>query len=143
MGCVGCKAHQFADDFQVSLDVTGFAMRASQNHRVIKVGKRLIGMGNTADNIQRVALGDVLDISLAAELKVKLLEAVEQGGNIVFEAADVERADTSVLQLLLAFVQDVRSQGREVLWEEASDALLRAAELIGVDSLMGLAVEKK
>ena len=95
-------------------------------------------MENTSEDVQRINLDEILDISSAGELKSQFLLLLESNENIVIEASNVERADTSALQALLAFIQDVRAQGKEVQWQDPSDSFLRSAGLIGLSDLLGL-----
>lgn len=89
-------------------------------------------------NIQHIDMGDVLDISSSAELKNNLLQALNGPGNIVLDASQIERADTSALQVLMAFVHDARVQDKGVSWHQPSEALIRSAAYIGLQDKLGL-----
>lgn len=94
-------------------------------------------MENSPDNVQRINLGEVLDISTVSELKSKLVAVLENRGSVVLEANEIEKADTSALQVLMAFVQDARVQKQNVKWYQPSQALIRSAGFIGLRELLG------
>lgn len=94
-------------------------------------------MENSPDNVQRINLGEVLDISTVSELKSKLVAVLENQGSVVLEANEIEKADTSALQVLMAFVQDARVQKQNVKWYQPSQALIRSADFIGLRELLG------
>lgn len=77
----------------------------------------------------------------AAALKNSLAAAVEISDRVVLDAASVERVDTATMQLLCAFVRERAANNRSVVWHEVSAALSEAAQLLGVQSLLGLPPE--
>jgi ABC-type transporter Mla MlaB component len=74
----------------------------------------------------------------AAEFKIGLCKLVDSPQCVVLDAGNIERIDTAALQLLCAFVRDRRARGLQVLWRASSAALLDAATLLGMKSLLGL-----
>ena len=58
------------------------------------------------------------------------------------DASAVQRIDTAALQLLAAFVRDLRADGRVVEWTECSTALRRAADSLGLADALDLAVDQ-
>ncbi len=54
------------------------------------------------------------------------------------DGGGVERIDTATLQLLAAFVRDMRAEARAVEWIECSPALRRAAGSLGLESALSL-----
>jgi len=61
---------------------------------------------------------------------------------VQIDGSGVERIDTATLQLLAAFVRDLRTDGRSVEWGECSTVLRRAANSLGLESALGLVVDK-
>jgi anti-anti-sigma factor len=67
-----------------------------------------------------------------------LLRALEDGQPVVIDVSEVARIDTAGLQLLLAFVLDMRRNGRSVTCVGASPPVLQGARLAGLCELLGL-----
>lgn len=93
--------------------------------------------GSYSENVQRINLDEVMDISMADDLKNRLLTALQNKNNVVLEADLVEKADTSALQVLMAFVQDARVQQQSVSWHNPSKSLKRSAGFIGLQDMLG------
>jgi ABC-type transporter Mla MlaB component len=74
----------------------------------------------------------------AAQFKTALCACVDSPDCVVLDVAAVERVDTAALQLLCAFVRDRGARGLKVSWRGSSAALLEAAELLDMNSLLGL-----
>jgi len=87
----------------------------------------------------RFRLDERLVIENAGELCTQLLSCAGQDADITLDAAYVESVDTAALQVLLAFVRQVRGKGHTVNWQSPSDALLKTASLTGLAIDMGLA----
>ena len=75
----------------------------------------------------------------AALLLERLLQHLEPAAPVYIEASQVERIDTAALQLLVAFVQDRKAEGRAVVWLDCSEALVRAARTLGLSRDLALA----
>jgi len=88
--------------------------------------------------IQSIDCGSVLGMAQVAELRARLVAALNQGVPVVLHASDVAQADTAALQLLLAYWQDASGRGVPVRWETPSQALRETARLLGVGSQLGL-----
>ncbi len=73
----------------------------------------------------------------AAALKESLVAQLDAAA-VRLDASNVERIDTSSMQVLCAFVRDRRAQGRDVEWIKAPGALHAAARLLGVTALLNL-----
>lgn len=76
----------------------------------------------------------------AESLKISLMEKLAASEAVSIGIAEVERVDTVCLQLLVAFVRDRRQAGRSVVWQGSSASLLQAATLLGLTSVLGVAV---
>lgn len=57
---------------------------------------------------------------------------------VVLKGDSVQRADTAGLQLLVAFMQATRERQIQVTWDHPSEKLCNAAEIIGVDRVIGI-----
>ena len=59
-----------------------------------------------------------LDIAGAEQLRDRLMQALSRNQPIVLDAANVERVDTSALQVLTAFFKDAGAYTLQVQWKE-------------------------
>lgn len=82
---------------------------------------------------------ETLDIRQVSDLKLRLLQALDAAQSITLQAQNIERADTAGLQLLAAFFIDARAKGIPIAWQQPSQALVKAANLIGLAGLLDLA----
>lgn len=78
----------------------------------------------------------------ATALQTELADRLDDSGPVLIDGGGVERVDTATLQLLVAFIRDVRADGRSVDWKECSAALRRAASALGLESALALAADK-
>ncbi len=67
-----------------------------------------------------------------------LAERLDESGPVQIDGSGVERVDTATLQLLAAFVRDLRAEARAIEWVDCSPALLRAAGSLGLESALSL-----
>lgn len=79
-----------------------------------------------------LALPAQCTLAQAEPLRAQLLPALSRDGEVHMDGARVEAADTAGLQLLTAFVQQLRQQGRSVHWHNPAPALLAAAAQLGL-----------
>jgi anti-anti-sigma regulatory factor len=70
--------------------------------------------------------------------KVALLEQLELGRDVILDASAVSKIDTAGLQLLVAFVRQLRSSGHTLQWEGVTPELQRAATQLDLLDLIGL-----
>jgi phospholipid transport system transporter-binding protein len=77
-------------------------------------------------------------IDSLGERREALQRALEDGLPVVIDVSEVARIDTAGLQLLLAFVLDMRRNGRAVKCVAASAPVLQGARLAGICELLGL-----
>ena len=68
----------------------------------------------------------------------ELAERLDESGAVQIDGGGVERIDTAILQLLAAFVRDVRADGRSIEWVECSAALRRAISSLGLECALSL-----
>ena len=85
-----------------------------------------------------IDLEDSFDITVADKFRIKLLEALSCSKSIELNAENIERADTSALQVLCAFFKDAKVKGVKVSWIKPSLALKESAKLLGLISTLEL-----
>lgn len=71
-------------------------------------------------------------------LQTELAERLDDSGPVQIDGTAVDRVDTAGLQLLAAFVRDLRAEQRTVEWIGCSDALRKAATALGLDAALCL-----
>ena len=72
--------------------------------------------------------------------KAALLEQLELGRDVVLDAGSVSKVDTAGLQLLVAFVRQLRAGGRTLSWQAVTPELQRAAAQLDLLDLIGISV---
>ena len=87
-----------------------------------------------------VVLDEVMDISVAAQWRENLLKALNDEGPVLLDASRVERIDTAGLQVLTAFVKDLRAANKSMQWQEPAESLCRAVQLLGLNDALQLGV---
>lgn len=88
--------------------------------------------------VPTVALASNCSIKDAAALKDSLCAVVNADESVVLDASSIERVDTATIQLLCAFVRERQARDQKVVWQDASAAMLEAARLLGVQTLLAL-----
>ena len=86
----------------------------------------------------RVTLDKINNIDSVGKLHTKLKKSVARGVDVNLRGGEVEVIDTTALQLLLAFVREVRTSGNNVNWQSSSQALCETAKLSGLINELGL-----
>lgn len=86
-----------------------------------------------------ITLSGVLEVA-GIESLFRLLEQAlcSTKSTLLLNAEEVERVDCAALQLLAVFYREAQEQGYAVRWNEPSSALLRSAQIIGIDEFLGL-----
>src|ERR1700736_3214740 len=74
--------------------------------------------------------------------QAELAERLDESGTVQIDAGAVERIDTASLQLLAAFVRDLRADARVVEWVACSAVLRRAAHSLGLAGALDLVVNQ-
>ena len=85
-----------------------------------------------------VDCGDSLLISTAADFSQQLKSALGKGGEVILDAANLQRIDAVSLQLCTAFFNDAAARKVSVKWISPSDALVKSASLLGLSKQLGL-----
>ena len=85
-----------------------------------------------------LALPARLGIKNVSEWKSELAGLLKADCSIKIDASAVESIDTAALQLLVAFVSQLKQQARALEWQQPTDAFLQHAHLIDVARHLGL-----
>ncbi len=83
--------------------------------------------GNTV-----ILCDSAMDISGVEELFHQLEKALDLGQDIEIHAQEVERMDTAMAQLLVAFVKEAEHMKLEVIWQGVSEGMLNTFRNVGV-----------
>jgi anti-anti-sigma factor len=83
-------------------------------------------------------LGTNLDIASAGRLYQRLGTCAAKNTDVNLYADKIETIDTITLQLLLSFIRQVRDNGNQVNWKSPSAAMLKTAELTGLQAELSL-----
>ena len=75
----------------------------------------------------------------ATTLLEQLLQHIAPREPVYIDAAQVERVDTATLQLLVAFLNERKTEQRAVVWLDVSEAMMRAARALGLAHALALA----
>jgi ABC-type transporter Mla MlaB component len=79
-----------------------------------------------------------VDITVVEELFGHLKKALEEKHVVEIEGAQIERIDGAVMQLLAAFFRAAKQSGIQVSWKTSSEALQKAAQLLGLTEVLEL-----
>ena len=90
------------------------------------------------DDPTTVTCPETLDIAVAEDFYPRLCAALQAPGTVRLELDAVGRVDAAGVQLLWAFVRDLRSAGRNVEWAGRSTALAKGARLLGLGGRLEL-----
>jgi ABC-type transporter Mla MlaB component len=71
-------------------------------------------------------------------LHQELVRRLSDEGPVAVDRTGVQRPNTVLLQLLVAFVRDLRAQSRAIQWQGESAAFDRAARVLGLSASLGL-----
>ena len=85
-----------------------------------------------------MVLESIITISDAQAMYTQLNSLLKSKQDITIDASAVEMLDTAILQLLLAFVNKIRAQNREVVWIKPSGELINRATTLNLQTGLGL-----
>lgn len=85
-----------------------------------------------------VKLEGAMTIAKAEQLHGQLEEIFRSANPTKIDASDVSRVDTSILQLLISFIESKKSGGVSVEWSGVSDEFLAGAKILGFEEHLGL-----
>jgi hypothetical protein len=89
----------------------------------------------SADHFFNVSGYSMRDI---AALQAQLRRLWDVGGPVHLTAEGTLRCDTAVLQLLAAFVRDLRAAGRAVVWSGDPATVRGAARILGLAAVLAI-----
>jgi len=72
------------------------------------------------------------------ELHGKLMQALKDNDSLEIDAANVNNIDTASLQLLVVLKQEAFKLGKDIVFDFPSDRFIEAAELLGIDNMLGV-----
>lgn len=93
---------------------------------------------DSAGGERKYILDSVLVINNAQTIHGQMTALVKAKQDIVIDGSTVEMADTSILQLLLAFVKKIQADGKKVTWMSPSSELISRAEMLNLKDQLGL-----
>lgn len=86
-------------------------------------------------------LSGLLDVSRADTLHGALDALLVNEGMVTLEADSVERIDTSIFQLLVAFKRELNKRGFDLQWSNASDVIIFTARSLGLLEALNLSAQ--
>jgi len=92
-------------------------------------GERIVEMGEV-----EVVLDEIMTIAKVEGLYTTLEGAFPNGRETKIIASNVSRVDTSVLQVLIAFVAKMKTEGVPVTWGGRSDGFMAGVNLLGLEN---------
>lgn len=113
---------------------------AKQADKNIKqaTGENIQFTGKPADTSLNIELDPVITISETQSLYKQLQAHLDRGGDVTLDARQVHMIDTAGLQLLLAFVLELKNENRSINWRGVSPAFKETAGLLGLTELLGI-----
>jgi ABC-type transporter Mla MlaB component len=72
------------------------------------------------------------------DLHQELVRRLNDSGPVSVDRSGIQRPNTALLQLLVAFVRDLRAQSRAIHWLGESVSFDRAARVLGLSGSLGL-----
>jgi ABC-type transporter Mla MlaB component len=94
-------------------------------------------MGEASEKTE-IVLSGTADISSAVELHGILSSALEAGLPVSIDSAEVQRVDTAVLQLLIAFSREAKERGLALSWKEVGASLRDSANFLDLSRFLEL-----
>ena len=86
----------------------------------------------------QLSLPEELSIANVGEWKKRLSELLRQDPPLSLNAAALTRVDTAAIQMLAAFIIQVRSSGQEFSWVEPSETLKSTSICLGMSEYLAL-----
>jgi ABC-type transporter Mla MlaB component len=75
------------------------------------------------------------------ELHQELVRRLNDSGPVSVDRTGIQRPNTALLQLMVAFVRDLKVQSRAVQWQGESASFDRAARVLGLSGSLGLSAD--
>lgn len=90
------------------------------------------------DNSASIDLGDSLVISEVDACRALLLNALQAGGDLVIDGAEIQQIDGAGVQLLAAFALEAERMHIAFKWSGSSTALCKASDQLGLTKVLQL-----
>jgi anti-sigma B factor antagonist len=94
-------------------------------------------MTGASEMIGRIALEGEMTIYTAAELKARLLNALEENGGIEVDLSGVSELDSAGLQIMVLLKREAGDRGKSVRFADHSQAVLDVLELTDLGGVFG------
>lgn len=88
--------------------------------------------------LHHIKLESTVDITVVETLYGQFEEILSSNGPVAIDAGQVERIDTSSLQLIYTFKEQIDANGYDVKWGPLSENFLEIASLVGLHELLEL-----
>jgi len=88
--------------------------------------------------LHQIKLGTTVDITVVEALYGEFEKVLGNKVSVAIDASQVERIDTSSLQLIYAFREQIAANGNELEWGPLSENFLEIASLVGLQELLEL-----
>ncbi|MCW8910372.1 MAG: STAS domain-containing protein [Gammaproteobacteria bacterium] len=85
-----------------------------------------------------LTLPDVFGIAQAAVMYDEMNEQLSSMDEIQIDGSAVETVDASALQLLIALINECKSQGKKISWLKESDKINHSAKLLNLTESLGI-----
>jgi len=83
-------------------------------------------------------LGDSIDISRVSIAYAELKASLQSSSTVNLNISDISHIDGAGIQLLYAYIKTAEKQGLNISISEPSASVRTAAEILGLDKLMGM-----
>lgn len=93
---------------------------------------------NSDKHVHTFKLGEVIDISMINSLYDALKLLINEAKEVVIDAQDVKRLDTSALQLLSSWYRETNEREIKVSWINTEGVFSESSKLLGLNSVFGL-----
>jgi len=97
--------------------------------------QKSISTASVSDSLS-VLLDPTSTIAHARELHGRLCSLVDESGMVTIDASQVEKIDTSALQLIYAFLSDRENRGASTRVREPSSGFVATLKTLGLDSIL-------
>lgn len=94
-------------------------------------------MTDTAETIGRIALEGEMTIYTAADMKTRLLTALDESNGLEIDLSAVSELDTAGLQIMVLVKREAGHQGKTLLFIDHSQAVLDVLDVTGLGSVFG------
>ncbi|MDH5602182.1 MAG: STAS domain-containing protein, partial [Gammaproteobacteria bacterium] len=79
----------------------------------------------------------IQDISVVAGLHEQLKKLFSHK-KVIMDVSNIERIDTASLQVLYAFIEEVKVNDVEIAWRSPSEAMITSVRLLGMEEVLQL-----